>query len=40
MLVSAFGGTQSAELTWAVPKAESATEGVALILASGDFSRR
>ncbi|MDQ7263557.1 DUF1800 domain-containing protein [Paracoccus sp. PS-1] len=40
MLVSAFGGTQSAELAWAVPKAESAAEGVALILASGDFNRR
>ncbi|ABL70274.1 DUF1800 domain-containing protein [Paracoccus denitrificans] len=40
MLVSAFGSTQSAELAWAVPKAESAAEGVALILASGDFNRR
>ncbi|WP_449044531.1 DUF1800 domain-containing protein [Paracoccus versutus] len=40
MLVSAFGGTQSVELAWAVPKAESAAEGVALILASGDFNRR
>ncbi|MFC3569986.1 DUF1800 domain-containing protein [Paracoccus simplex] len=40
MLVSAFGGTQSSELAWAVPKAESAAEGVVLILASGDFNRR
>ncbi|WP_199260048.1 DUF1800 domain-containing protein [Paracoccus binzhouensis] len=40
MLARAFGGTQSRELAWAVPKAESAAEGVVLILASGDFNRR
>lgn len=40
MLISTFGGTQSAQLSWAVPKAESAAEGVALILASNDFNRR
>ncbi|WP_323716922.1 DUF1800 domain-containing protein [Paracoccus aminovorans] len=40
MLVSAFGGTQSEQLAWAVPKAESEAEGVVLILASGDFNRR
>jgi len=40
MLVSTFGGTQSEPLAWAVPKAESAAEGVALILASSDFNRR
>lgn len=40
MLEATFRGTQSAELAWAVPKAESAVEGVALILASGDFNRR
>lgn len=37
---TALGGTQSEELAWAVPKAESRAEGVALILASGDFNRR
>lgn len=40
MLVSTFGGTQSAQLSWAVPRAESAAEGIALILASSDFNRR
>lgn len=40
MLATSFGGTESRELAWAVPKAESAAEGVALILASGDFNRR
>lgn len=40
MLATTFGGTQSAQLAWAVPKAESAAEGVVLILASSDFNRR
>lgn len=40
MMQTALGGTQSEELAWAVPKAESAAEGVALILASSDFNRR
>lgn len=40
LLVTAFGGTQSEILSWAVPKAESAREGIALILASNDFNRR
>ena len=40
LLETTFRGTQSDQLAWAVPKAESAAEGVALILASGDFNRR
>ena len=40
MLETTFGGTQSEALAWAVPKAESAREGVAIILASNDFNRR
>ncbi len=40
LLDTTFRGTQSDQLAWAVPKAESAAEGVALILASGDFNRR
>ncbi|WP_347268626.1 DUF1800 domain-containing protein [Paracoccus sp. (in: a-proteobacteria)] len=40
MLATSLAGTESAELAWAVPRAESAAEGVALILASGDFNRR
>lgn len=40
LLQTAFGGTQSAQLAWAVPKAESEAEGIALILASNDFNRR
>ncbi len=40
LLDSTFHGTQSAGLAWAVPKAESAAEGMALILASADFNRR
>ena len=40
LLRTTFGGTQSEQLEWAVPKAESAAEGVALILASSDFNRR
>lgn len=39
-LTSALGDTASDALQWAVPKAESAQEGVALILASSDFNRR
>lgn len=40
LLQTALGGTQSEHLAWAVPKAESRAEGVALILASNDFNRR
>lgn len=40
LVATALGGTQSAELSWAVPRAESAAEGVALVLASADFNRR
>ncbi|RCW86707.1 DUF1800 domain-containing protein [Paracoccus lutimaris] len=40
LMQASLGGTQSAALAWAVPKAESAAEGVALILASSDFNRR
>lgn len=40
LMLTAFGGTQSEKLAWAVPKAESAREGIALILASNDFNRR
>lgn len=40
LLQTAFGGTESPELAWAVPKAESEDEGIALILASNDFNRR
>lgn len=40
LLDTALGGTQSEALAWAVPKAESVREGVALILASNDFNRR
>jgi uncharacterized protein (DUF1800 family) len=40
MLAATFGGTESEELAWAVPKAESAAEGVVLILASSDLNRR
>lgn len=40
LLQVAFGGTQSEQLAWAVPKAETQIEGVALVLASNDFNRR
>lgn len=40
LLQTALGGSQSEQLVWAVPKAESRAEGVALILASNDFNRR
>ena len=40
LLQTSLGGTQSEALAWAVPKAESEDEGVALILASSDFNRR
>lgn len=40
MLDTTLGGTQSEALAWAVPKAESEREGVAIILASNDFNRR
>ena len=40
LMKTALGGTQSSELAWAVPRAESVAEGVALILASSDFNRR
>lgn len=37
---AALGATASEPLRWAVPKAESAREGVAVVLASADFNRR
>jgi uncharacterized protein (DUF1800 family) len=40
LLTTTLGETSSEPLRWAVPKAESAQEGVALILASADFNRR
>jgi uncharacterized protein (DUF1800 family) len=40
LLQTALGGTQSEALAWAVPKAETAAEGITLILASSDFNRR
>ncbi|WP_410219097.1 DUF1800 family protein [Paracoccus sp. (in: a-proteobacteria)] len=39
-LQSALGDSASEPLRWAVPRAESAAEGVALVLASADFNRR
>lgn len=39
-LVTALGGTASESLVWAVPKAESVPDGVAIVLASNDFNRR
>lgn len=39
-LRTALGGTASEALRWAVPKAESASEGLAIVLASADFNRR
>ena len=39
-VAAALGSTVSAPLAWAVPKAESAREGVAIVLASADFNRR
>ncbi len=40
LLRTALGDTASEALSWAVPRAESQAEGVALILASADFNRR
>ena len=40
LLRAALGDTASEALSWAVPRAESQAEGVALILASADFNRR
>ncbi|HLS68333.1 MAG TPA: DUF1800 domain-containing protein [Kiloniellales bacterium] len=40
LLEAALGETASAALRWAVPRAESRPEGVALVLASTDFNRR
>ncbi|MDT1062918.1 DUF1800 domain-containing protein [Paracoccus sp. CPCC 101403] len=40
LLDTALGDTRSDQLAWAVPKAESQAEGVALVLASNDFNRR
>lgn len=40
LLEAALGDTASEALQWAVPKAESAREGVAIVLASADFNRR
>ncbi|MCZ0961517.1 DUF1800 domain-containing protein [Paracoccus benzoatiresistens] len=39
-LQAALGDSASEALRWAVPKAESPTEGMAVILASPDFNRR
>ncbi|WP_405406375.1 DUF1800 family protein [Paracoccus sp. Ld10] len=39
-LRTALGDTASEALSWAVPRAESQAEGVALVLASADFNRR
>ncbi|WP_299840056.1 DUF1800 domain-containing protein [uncultured Paracoccus sp.] len=39
-LRTALGSTAGEALNWAVPKAESAREGVAMVLASNDFNRR
>ena len=39
-LRTALGSTASQSLQWAVPKAESPREGVAIVLASADFNRR
>ena len=40
LLRAALGDTASEALSWAVPRAESQAEGVALVLASADFNRR
>ena len=40
LLRTALGGTISENLAWAIPKAESQREGVALVLASNDLNRR
>lgn len=40
LLQAALGDTASEALQWAVPKAESAQEGIAIVLASADFNRR
>ncbi|MFD1883751.1 DUF1800 domain-containing protein [Paracoccus pacificus] len=37
---TALGATVSEPLAWAVPKSESVTEGIGLVLASADFNRR
>lgn len=39
-LERALGATASDAVAWAVPRAESRVEGMALVLASGDFNRR
>ncbi|WP_265501869.1 DUF1800 domain-containing protein [Paracoccus beibuensis] len=39
-LAHALGGTASEAVAWAVPRAESRAEGIALVLASADFNRR
>lgn len=39
-LADSLGDTASEPLEWAVPKAESARDGVAVVLASSDFNRR
>ncbi|WCR05676.1 DUF1800 domain-containing protein (plasmid) [Paracoccus saliphilus] len=40
LLQVALGDTASEALQWAVPKAETARDGVAIVLASADFNRR
>lgn len=39
-MTTALGRTASEALQWAVPKAESRREGIAVVLASSDFNRR
>lgn len=39
-LVTALGEAASEPLRWAVPRAESRSQGIALVLASADFNRR
>ncbi|MEC9102779.1 MAG: DUF1800 family protein, partial [Pseudomonadota bacterium] len=40
LMAHALGTTVSEAVAWAVPRAESRAEGVALVLASADFNRR
>jgi uncharacterized protein (DUF1800 family) len=40
LLRDCLGDTASEAVSWAIPRAESQTEGVALVLASADFNRR
>lgn len=40
MMLAAFAGVPPEPIAWAVPKAETATEGIAIVLASNAFNRR